>query len=383
MYLHQEEIINEARKVLYQHGYDDVKPIGDGGYSTIYKVRSRQYQEDFVVKLIDLTLDESPTKVMPTAFQTEIEALTHLDHPHVIRIFDHFSTNTLLYIILEYCPGGSLKDVITKNGYIPQQMLYEWCRQIIEALYFCHQHGIAHRDVKPSNILIDKYHRAKLADFGLAQLYHIPVYSSDKSGNGDTSCQHANRKHLFSNIFGGSLPYLAPEILSEKLYDPFKADVWSLGVTFYEMASGKLPWDPPGGMSPETLLEMINQPGYSPISKLNKFMNTTFIKSLNMMLIIEPNTRYDLSTILSLDIYQKEKTQMYKTLSKDGTAMQRRSFRPLSSSARSSVVRKSGVYKNKRSAPIGSLVHTFSNENTNKRKSNDSDFDIDLNYLDS
>lgn len=369
LYLHQEEIVNEARKVLYQHGYDDMKAIGDGGYSTIYKVRSRQYQEDFVVKLIDLTLDESSTQIMPTAFKTEIEALTHLDHPHVIRIFDHFATKTLLYIILEYCPGGSLKDVIDKKGCIPQQTLYDWCRQIINALYFCHQHGIAHRDVKPSNILIDKYSRAKLADFGLAQLYHTPLYSSETG--------QQNRKNLFSNIFGGSLPYLAPEILSEKLYDPFKADVWSLGVTFYEMASGKLPWDPPGGMSPETLLEMINQTGYSPISKLNKMANPTFIKSINMMLIIEPNSRYNLSSIMSLDIFQKDKG---KTLSKDGTTIQRRSFRMLSSSARSSVVRNSAVLKSKRTVPQN-IVHTFSSESCNIEKLNDDD--LDLQYLDS
>ncbi|KAK8853900.1 hypothetical protein M9Y10_016445 [Tritrichomonas musculus] len=370
MYLHQEEIVNEARKVLYQRGYDDMKPIGDGGYATIYKVRSRQYQDDFVVKLIDLTLDESSNNIMPTAFKTEIDALTHLDHPNVIRIFDQFTTNTLLYIILEYCPGGSLKDIIVKNGFIPPPVLFDWCRQIINALYFCHQHGIAHRDVKPSNILIDKYSRAKLADFGLAQLYQMPKYSSKDESNDTNNSQNSRKKHLLSNIFGGSLPYLPPEILYEKLYDPFKADVWSLGATFYEMATGKLPWDPPGGMDPENLIEMMNQPAYSPLLKLNKSTNPDFIKALSMMLTMEPNSRCSLPSIMNLPIFQKQKT---KALNKDSSVFQRRSFKSLS--ARCSSGRNSCIYSSKRSLPIG-IVHTFQSEESEEKKQDEEDYSL-------
>lgn len=231
----QEDVLNEARKVLYQRGFDIIRPIGDGGFATVYLIKSRQYSNpdsDFVVKLIDLALDESHS--LMNSFKAEIGALTKLCHPHVIQIFDYFTSKTLLYMILEYCPHGCIKDVISKQGAIHSPIVGQLFRGIFSALSFCHSKGIAHRDIKPSNILLDKYSRAKLADFGLAQ----PFKPDGK----------------LSRMFTGSLPYLAPEVISKHPYDPLKADVWSLGVTFYEMLTGNLPWE---GIEPEQLLEEI------------------------------------------------------------------------------------------------------------------------------
>jgi serine/threonine protein kinase len=123
-------------------------------------------------------------------------------------------------MVLEYCPGGSLFDMIS-DGPIPMARLWPLGKQVLDALIACHQHGIAHLDIKPQNILLDKFGRAKLCDFGLARRVEIGRLTQQ---------------------FKGSVAFLAPEILRKQHYDPFKADVWSLGVTFYVCASGHLPW---------------------------------------------------------------------------------------------------------------------------------------------
>ena len=287
----EEEALAEARKTLYQHGYENMRPIGGGGFASVYQITSRQYQEDFVVKLIDIrpdisveaSIDDSSSpgnsqEPLPSSFKAEITALINLYHPHVIKIFNHFNSQSLLYIILEFCPGGSLKDVISKIGFIKAPFIYELCVQIIQALRFCHSQGIAHRDVKPSNILIDKYGRAKLADFGLAQ--------------------HFNNNSALINTFNGSIPFLAPEILLMQPYDPMKADVWALGVTFYEMASGKLPFD---SSSPEKILSMIQSNSlYTP-----PHFEPQFTAAIKLMLNPNPNRRCSLNDLLRFPIFRK------------------------------------------------------------------------------
>ena len=138
--LHLEEILNEARKALYQHGYEEMVAIGDGGFASIYKVKNRQYQEEFVVKLIDLSLDES--KALPESFRAEIVALTNIYHPHVIKIFDYFTSATLLYIILEYCPGGSLMEVVCGSQKLREPIIASIFYQLVSAIQFCHRHDL-------------------------------------------------------------------------------------------------------------------------------------------------------------------------------------------------------------------------------------------------
>ena len=260
-----EDVLAEARKVLYQRGFDIIRPIGDGGFATVYLIKSRQYSNpdsDFVVKLIDLALDESHS--LMNSFKAEIGALTKLCHPHVIQIFDYFTSKTLLYMILEYCPNGCVKDVIATQGAIQSPYVGQLFRGIVAALGLCHSEGIAHRDIKPSNILLDKYGRAKLADFGLAQ-YFKP-------------------DGQLSRMFAGSLPYLAPEVISKHPYDPLRADIWSLGVTFYEMLTGKLPWD---GIEPDQILQEISEK----IDTIAVGLDPTWSPIVNAMLQINPAKR--------------------------------------------------------------------------------------------
>lgn len=331
MYMRQQEMLNEARKTLYQHGYENLEPIGDGGFATIYKVTSRQYREDFAVKLIDFSLDDSSS--LPASFQAEITALTNLDHTNVIKIFNYFTSETILYIILEYCPGGSLKDYINKVGFIKQPVVLQLSQQIIRALSFCHEKGIAHRDVKPANILIDKYGRAKLADFGLAQ--------------------HFNKSQRIS-IFGGSLPYLAPEILQQRPYDPKKADVWALGVTFYEMATGNLPYNE---TSPEKLLELIKTQILIP----PPHFSSSFAEMIKRMIEFHAHDRIKLDDLIKLPIFRSVNHSFQRRGSKDFENTQKKKMCPvavqiLAVKSATTTSRKSLLYTKKRN--VLSVGHT-------------------------
>ncbi|OHS99754.1 CAMK family protein kinase [Tritrichomonas foetus] len=156
----------------------------------------------------------------------ELDALRQLNSNRVICLYDYFIDEHAIYLILEYCPRGSLMDHIRRCGPLHGEILRCVCKQLLLAVSFIHSRRVAHLDIKPSNILIDRYSRPRLADFGLARMFV----------NDDGIKQRA-----------GTLLYMSPELLlgrsnSSKKIDPFKADVWALGVTFYVLATGDSPF---------------------------------------------------------------------------------------------------------------------------------------------
>ena len=228
MELSQELLIYEdVRNILADHGYEIIDKIGQGSYSGCYKVISLQYKMLFVAKVTIVPsmsngADEARIKAFQSAFDAETSHLGILIHPNIIKIYDFFCEQNYLIDILDYCEGGSVDDITKPNKKLPQHELLVFCRQCLNALNYCHELGIAHRDIKPGNILIDKYHRYKLADFGLAILDN--EYTLDPK----------KRK--------GTPLFMAPEIYNRRCTDLFKADVWAFGVTLYKVATGYYPF---------------------------------------------------------------------------------------------------------------------------------------------
>ena len=215
--LHSRDI-EEGRRlheaVLNAHQYDYVKPLGKGGFSTVYLVWSRQYEQYFAVKVSDL---KGKDGFINTA---EIDLLMNLSHPNIIKLYAHFRANNYLYMVLEYCEKGTLQNLIKAERLNINQIL-AYFAEVVSAVEACHEVGIAHRDIKPSNVLVDSYGRAKLADFGL----------------GVTS-----EPDNLVRFAGCSLAFSPPEIFAYKAIDPFKSDIWSLGITLYYMITQELPW---------------------------------------------------------------------------------------------------------------------------------------------
>jgi serine/threonine protein kinase len=196
----------------------------------------------------------------------ELQALRSLWNPNVIYLYESFVECGVSFLIFEYCPGGSLADKI-KHKPIPRNELDPICCQLISALRACHAQHIAHLDIKPENILIDKNGRVKLADFGTSQII-----------NGGLSCQ-----------FKGSPAFLAPEILRGQPYNPFKADVWSLGVTLYGLAAGTLPWA-------GSLEEYLAQAAHG-LGQVDPIIPKKLVKLLKLMIRPNPAERVSLNQI--------------------------------------------------------------------------------------
>ena len=166
-------------------------------------------------------------------FTREAQSMAKLNHPRVVSIYDFGRTDDgLFYFIMEYVDGTDLRHII-QTGQITSDEALAIVPQVCEALQFAHKKGIVHRDIKPENILLDKEGNVKIADFGLARLM-------DKPTTAYTLTQAGQRM--------GTPHYMAPEQIEGAHEVDHRADIYSLGVVFYEMLTGQLPigqFDPP------------------------------------------------------------------------------------------------------------------------------------------
>ncbi|OHT14567.1 CAMK family protein kinase [Tritrichomonas foetus] len=273
--------IEELKRILIEHQYEYSRPIGHGAFGSVFHVHSLKYKlRDFVVKRIAINCDggNSSNSSYENAAH-EASVLIKLCQPNIISMYDFFPDENQknLFIILEYCPGGSLQSVIDKHGRILPPKLITYTKQIIEALIYCHGHNVAHRDIKPANILIDSYERLKLADFGLSMKFD------------------ANDDKLLS--FAGSRAYMAPEVVSRIPNDPFLADIWSLGITLYTMAVGTTPWpDDSTGIELAIKMGMITFP---------PDLDYKYAKFLRRILVTSPHKRASLKDLLKDQIFSE------------------------------------------------------------------------------
>lgn len=249
-------------ETLRRHNYDFRGKIGEGGHATVFSVWSQKYGELFVAKKIPVKPSQEIT--------SEVELLMNLQHPNIINMYEYWCEENNLYVILEYCSKGSLKDYIKANGPLNPQLLRQACREIASAVEFCHANNVVHRDIKPANLLIDKYDRIKLADFGI----------SVQAGT-----------QITANL--GSPAYLSPEIiLGRPNIDYFKSDIWALGVTIFELCAGVVPWSAKtfNDMKSEILVGLLKRPPLADYS---------FLKLLKAMMDNNPVCRPTISQVLS------------------------------------------------------------------------------------
>lgn len=260
-------------ETLTAHGYSVVSRLASGGFGEVFIVKSHRYESQFVVKR---TIFPEMQEGTPEELDPEIDSLMRLNNPFIIRMYEYFRDDKALYIVLEYYENGSLQDLIKKNGPVRKPEFITYARQLLIALNACHAKSIAHRDIKPQNILIDRYGRMILADFGLSKSMSMNIQKMD---------------------WAGSLPFMAPEMLAKGQWDPFKADIWSLAITLVYMLLGEMPY-PMGNRS--ILAETIR----SGFVELPPNLDPDINRLLRDMLAYEPRKRKTAQELLDNQLFQ-------------------------------------------------------------------------------
>jgi hypothetical protein len=204
--------------------------IGQGGMGAVYRARQRHLDRSVALKILSRELGADPDFV--ARFAREAKALARLSHPNLVAIHDYGQTNGWCWLVMELVDGANLRQVMRTGRLSPQQAL-AIVPQLCDALQYAHDEGVVHRDIKPENILLDARGRVKIADFGLAKLRGEAPGGEALTGSG---------------MVLGTVHYMAPEQVEGAKDVDHRADIYSLGVVFYEMLTGGLPlgrFEPP------------------------------------------------------------------------------------------------------------------------------------------
>ncbi len=197
--------------------------LGQGGMGIVYKARQPRLDRFVALKILPAEAGRDPA--FAERFAREARALAKLSHPNIVTVYDFGESDGRFYLLMEFVDGVNLRQLIRERRLKPEEAL-KIVPQICEALQYAHEQGIVHRDIKPENILLDKRGHVKIADFGLAKL--LGQKSADSALTG-------------SQQIMGTLHYMAPEQMEKPLAVDHRADIYSLGVVFYEMLTGELP----------------------------------------------------------------------------------------------------------------------------------------------
>ncbi len=208
--------------------------IGKGGMGAVYKVRQKELDRIVALKILPPGTGESAE--FSARFTREARALARLNHPGIVTIHEFGQRDGLHFILMEFVDGVSLATLM-KNGRLSPREALAIVPPICDALQYAHDQGIVHRDIKPENILLDRQGRVKVADFGIAK---VVAAACDTAGGG-TSTAPGNQT-LAGNILG-TPQYMAPEQIETPSDVDHRADIYALGVVFYQMLTGELPGD--------------------------------------------------------------------------------------------------------------------------------------------
>jgi len=217
--------------------------VGKGGMGAVYKARQPALDRLVALKVLPSQAARGPD--FAERFNREARALAKLSHPNIVAVHEFGQTNGLHYFIMEYVDGLNLRQLERAGKLAPREAL-QIVPQICEALQFAHDEGIVHRDIKPENILLDKKGRVKIADFGIAKIMggngpKAPLTPSLAPGGTEGGRRPEEGRHLTEQQVIGTPHYMAPEQVDKPRTVDHRADIYSLGVVFYEMLTGELP----------------------------------------------------------------------------------------------------------------------------------------------
>ena len=213
-------------------GYKILGKLGAGAMAVVYKGKQLSLNRSVAIKVLPRRFSENPEYVQ--RFYKEGQAAGKLNHPNIVQAIDVGEAGGYHYFVMEYVEGKTIADDISNGHIFGEQEAIEIIIQVCHALQHAHAHGLVHRDVKPKNIMLTRDSTAKLADMGLAR----------ETADMKAAMAEAGRAY-------GTPYYISPEQIRGELNVDFRADMYSLGATFYHMVTGKVPFE---GTTPASVM---------------------------------------------------------------------------------------------------------------------------------
>lgn len=208
-----------ANGVFLNDRYEILGRVGSGGMSDVYKAKCHKLNRFVAIKV--LKQEYSEDKNFVAKFRVEAQSAAGLSHPNIVSIYDVGEDSGLYYIVMELVEGITLKNYIEKKGRLDEKEAVSIAIQVAQGIQTAHSHHIIHRDIKPQNIIISKEGKVKVTDFGIARASSAQTISSNAMG---------------------SVHYISPE-QARGNYSDERSDIYSLGVSLYEMITGRVPFD--------------------------------------------------------------------------------------------------------------------------------------------
>lgn len=202
--------------------YEIIKKLGEGGMGTVYLANDVMLERKVAIKVLNPLLTKE--KHFTERFRHEAKVQASLLHPNIVTLYNYFFEQEHYCMVMEYIEGVTLKQLISNTGPMPEQKAIWILNQMLDAVGYAHKKGIIHRDIKPSNVLITSENNVKILDFGIAKILQ------------DKGMTKTGTKM-------GTIFYMSPEQIKAVKDIDNRTDIYSLGVTFYEMLSGKVPFN--------------------------------------------------------------------------------------------------------------------------------------------
>jgi len=197
--------------------YRILSPLGSGGFGTVYLA-----EDSWIDKKVAIKVPHRQHGLDFTELLHEPRLLATLSHPNIVSVLTAEKQDGIFFIVMEYVPGETLESLIIREGTLELTRALDYTCQICNAVDYAHRQGVIHRDLRPGNVLVTEQGMVKVADFGTSRFLEIAAHGTTVIG---------------------SPPYMAPEQFDGKAV--FASDVYSLGVTMYQMLTGTLPYDTP------------------------------------------------------------------------------------------------------------------------------------------
>ena len=259
--------------------YELIGLLGQGGMGAVYKARHRRLKRVVALKVLPASRTQDAAAV--ARFHREMEAVGRLDHPHIVRAMDAGEDDGKSYLVMEYVRGFDFSQVVKQRGALPMAEACELVRQVAVGLQEAHEHGMVHRDVKPSNLMLSVRKTGppivKILDMCLAQLTHV-------SGGEELTS---------TGQLMGTLDYMAPEQGGDAKAVDIRADIYSLGATLYKLLTGQPVYHGERYESPmQKMMALATEPA-PPILEARSDIPPKLAAIVHRMLEKQPAARFD------------------------------------------------------------------------------------------